>query len=180
MTRLTAARQSRSGAYRSARWAIGLFFTLAAWSVEAQTDAAALSLDVTGKISRSTDAAHRVYHFDEAQLLALPSHSITTGTTWTPRSTFSGPLLGDILKTVGAHGTQVEIHTLDDYTYTVPVSDCDRYGVVLAYSMNGRRLKISDFGPLFLIYPRDAFPDELAGALGDSKFVWQIKALIVK
>jgi hypothetical protein len=62
----------------------------------------------------------------------------------------------------------------------VPVSDCDRYGVVVAYSMNGQRLKISDFGPLFLIYPRDAYPGELTGALGDSKFVWQIKALIVK
>jgi hypothetical protein len=46
--------------------------------------------------------------------------------------------------------------------------------------MNGQRLKISDFGPLFLIYPRDAFPEDLAGASADSKFVWQIKALIVK
>ncbi len=158
----------------------GLMFALAAWSVQAQTDATALSLDVSGKIGKTNDAAHRSYRFAEAQLLALPAHSITTATTWTPRSTFTGPLLADILKTVGAYGTQVEIRTLDDYTYTVPVSDCDRYGVVVAYSMNGRRLKISDFGPLFLIYPRDAFPDELAGASGDSKFVWQIKALIVK
>ncbi|WP_429304453.1 molybdopterin-dependent oxidoreductase [Paraburkholderia sp. GAS199] len=140
----------------------------------------ALTLDVKGKIGKTTDAAHTVYHFNEAQLLALPTHSITTSTTWTPRSTFTGPLLADILKTVGARGNEVEIHTLDDYTYTVPVSDCDRYGVIVAYSMNGRRLKISDFGPLFLIYPRDAFPDELSGASSDSKFVWQIKALIVK
>ncbi|CAB3706486.1 molybdopterin-dependent oxidoreductase [Paraburkholderia rhynchosiae] len=179
MTKVTATMQGRFSAYASARRAMGLMFALAAWSVQAQTDPAALSLEVTGKIGKSTDAAHRSYRFDEAQLLALPAHSITTATTWTPRSTFTGPLLADILKTVGAQGTQVEIHTLDDYTYTVPVSDCDRYGVVVAYSMNGRRLKISDFGPLFLIYPRDAFP-ELAGASGDSKFVWQIKALIIK
>jgi light-regulated signal transduction histidine kinase (bacteriophytochrome) len=50
-----------------------------------------LSLEVTGKFGRSTDAAHRSYHFDAAQLLALPAHSITTATTWTPRSTFTGP-----------------------------------------------------------------------------------------
>ncbi|WP_027800040.1 molybdopterin-dependent oxidoreductase [Paraburkholderia dilworthii] len=180
MTKVTARMKRRFGAGASARWAMGLIFMLAAWSVQAQTEAAALSLDVSGKIGKTNDAAHRSYRFTETQLLALPAHSITTATTWTPRSTFTGPLLADILKTVGASGTQVEIHTLDDYTYTVPISDCDRYGVVVAYSMNGRRLKISDFGPLFLIYPRDAFPDELAGASGDSKFVWQIKALIVK
>jgi hypothetical protein len=180
MTKARATVQRGFGAPASVRWAMGLILALTAWSVQAQTDATALALDVTGKIGKTNDAAHRSYHFDEAQLLALPARSITTSTTWTPRSSFTGPLLADILKTVGAYGTQIEIHTLDDYTYTVPVSDCDRYGVVLAYSINGRRLKISDFGPLFLIYPRDAFPDELTGASGDSKFVWQIKALIVK
>ncbi|WP_074771078.1 molybdopterin-dependent oxidoreductase [Paraburkholderia sp. GAS333] len=173
-------------ALRRARWAIGLMAALAGLAglatsgiAQAQTDAP-LTLDVQGKISKTNDAAHQSYHFTEAQLLALPPHSITTSTTWTPRSTFTGPLLADILKAVGAYGTQIEFRTLDDYTYTVPVSDSDRYGVVVAYSMNGQRLKVSDFGPLFLIYPRDAFPDEITGASGDSKFVWQIKALIVK
>jgi hypothetical protein len=170
------------------RWIIGISVALIAWNAQvhaqttpkAETGAASLTLDVEGKIGKTNDAAHRAYHFGEAQLLALPVHSITTSTTWTPRSTFTGPLLADILKTVGAYGTQVEFHTLDDYTYTVPVSDSDRYGVVVAYSMNGKRLKVSDFGPLFLIYPRDAYPDELTGASGDAKFVWQIKALIVR
>ncbi|HYS66598.1 MAG TPA: molybdopterin-dependent oxidoreductase [Paraburkholderia sp.] len=180
MTKVTKGMHGEKCAYRGARWAMGLMFALAAWSAHAQSDSVPLSLDVKGKIGKTTDASRQSYHFTEAQLLALPVHSITTSTTWTPRSTFTGPLLADILKTVGAYGDQVEIHTFDDYTYTVPVSDCDRYGVVVAYSMNGRRLKISDFGPLFLIYPRDAFPDELVGGSSDSKFVWQIKALIVK
>ena len=161
----------------------GLMLGLAACCAHAQPasrQTPPLSLDVQGKIANTNDAAHRTYHFGEAQLLALPVHPITTSTTWTPRSTFTGPRLSDILKVVGAYGTEVEFHTFDDYTYTVPVSDCDRYSVIVAYSMNGQRLKLSDFGPLFLIYPRDAFPDELTGAAGDSKFVWQIKALIVK
>jgi hypothetical protein len=159
---------------------MGLLFALATWGAQAQPANVPLALDVEGKITVTTDAAHHLYHFSEAQLLALPVHSITTGTSWTPRSTFTGPLLADILKKVGAYGSQLEVHTLDDYTYTVPVSDAARYGVVVAYSMNGQRLKISDFGPLFFIYPRDAFPDELKGASSDAKFVWQIKALIVK
>ncbi|MFC0691165.1 molybdopterin-dependent oxidoreductase [Paraburkholderia humisilvae] len=146
----------------------------------AAAQATPMSLDVSGKIARTTDSEHRVFHFSEAQILALPAHSISTSTSWTPKSPFSGPLLADILKTVGAYGDRIELHTYDDYTYTVPVSDTDRYGVIVAYSMNGKRLKISDFGPLFLIYPRDAYPAELTGATADAKFVWQIKALIVK
>ncbi|MFT4067227.1 molybdopterin-dependent oxidoreductase [Paraburkholderia sp.] len=183
MANVIATLRGGPGAAGRARWMMGLLLALAVCFAHAQPAAQAappLSLDVQGKITNTNDAGHRAYHFSEAQLLALPVHSITTATTWTPRSTFTGPLLGDILKTVGAYGTEIEFHTFDDYTYTVPVSDSQRYGVIVAYSMNGQRLKLSDFGPLFLIYPRDAFPDELAGALGDSKFVWQIKALIVK
>ena len=157
-------------------WLCGVALLLASWTAQATT----LALDVKGKIAKTNDATHTNFHFSEAQILALPSHSISTSTTWTPKSTFTGPLLADILKTVGAYGDQVEIHTLDDYTYTIPVSDTSRYGVIVAYSMNGQRLQVSDFGPLFLIYPRDEFPAELAGASADSKFVWQIKALIVK
>lgn len=139
-----------------------------------------LSLDVRGEIRVTNDAAHVSYHFTEAQLLKLPLHAISTSTSWTPRSTFTGPLLSDVLKTVGAYGKDVEIHTLDDYSCVVPISDADRYGVVLAYTMNGQRLKVSDFGPLFLIWPRDAYPLELAGPAADAKFAWQIVSLTVK
>ena len=164
---------------KSAHWIACLVVTLAAGHAEAAT----LSLDVTGANTAANDRSpqpSKAYHLSEAQLLALPAHSITTSTSWTPRATFTGPLLADILKLVGAHGSQIEVHTLDDYVETIPVSDCGRYGVIVAYSMNGKRLKVSDFGPLFLIYPRDAFPTELSGADADSKFVWQIKGLTVK
>jgi hypothetical protein len=162
--------------------ALGIVLTLAFGPAQAGAAplATTLALDVKGKIAKTNDADHTVFHFSEAQILALPAHSISTSTTWTAKSTFTGPLLADILKTVGAYGDEVEIHTLDDYTYTVPVSDTSRYGVIVAYSMNGKRLQVSDFGPLFLIYPRDQYPGELAGASADAKFVWQIKALIVK
>jgi hypothetical protein len=142
--------------------------------------AAPLTLDVEGKISRTNDPDRATYHISEAELMKLPPHTITTSTTWTPRSDFTGPLLADVLRLVGAHGDLVELRTLDDYAYTVPVPEAERYGAILAYSMNGTRLKISNFGPLFLIYPRDAYPQELTGSVADAKFVWQIKALVVK
>ncbi|CAG9231438.1 Oxidored_molyb domain-containing protein [Paraburkholderia tropica] len=166
------------------RFATGLAATLAAAALPLRPAFAAsgggLALDVNGQVRVTNNAAHTAYHFSEQQLLALPVHAISTATTWTPRSTFTGPLLADVLKTVGAYGSQIEIHTIDDYTCVVPVADASRYGVVLAYAMNGKRLKVSDFGPLFLIYPRDQFPLELDGAAGDAKFAWQIVSMTIK
>jgi hypothetical protein len=163
------------------RWAAVAGFALAgAATAHAAGPVGSLSLDVDGEVRVTNNAAHTAYHFSEAELLALPAHSITTATTWTPRSTFTGPLLSDVLKAVGAYGSQIEIHTLDDYTCIVPVADAARYGVVVAYAMNGQRLKVSNFGPLFLIYPRDQYPLELDGAAGDSKFAWQIKSMTIK
>ena len=171
------------------RWAAVVGFALAgallpfvqiAHAAQGAVPAGSLSLDVDGEVRVTNNADHTAYHFTEAQLLALPAHSITTATTWTPRSTFTGPLLSDVLKAVGAYGSEIEIHTLDDYTCVVPVADAARYGVVVAYAMNGQRLKVSNFGPLFLIYPRDQHPLELYGAAGDSKFAWQIKSMTIK
>jgi len=143
-------------------------------------DAAPLALDVEGEVRVTNNAAHTAYHFSEAQLLKLPVHAITTSTAWTPRSTFTGPLLSDVLKVAGAYGSEVEIHALDDYRCDVSIADATYYGAVLAYAMNGRRLGVSDFGPLFLVYPRDAYPLELEGAAGDARFAWQIKSMTVK
>jgi hypothetical protein len=160
--------------------AAGIAALLVASAAAAGDAEPALSLDVNGEIRVTNNAEHTVYHFGAEQLLKLPVHGITTSTTWTPRSTFTGPLLSDVLRIVGAYGKEIEIHTLDDYTCIVPVSDADEYGVVLAYSMNGQRLKVSDFGPLFLIYPRDAYPLELTGSAGDAKFAWQIVSMTIK
>jgi hypothetical protein len=177
--------QDRPASGERRRFALALAGLLAAAALPLPRRALAgesggLSLDVNGEVHVTNNAAHTAYHFSEEQLLKLPQHSIETATTWTPRSTFTGPRLADVLATVGAYGSQIEIHTIDDYTCVVPVSDADRYGAVLAYAMNGRRLKVSDFGPLFLIYPRDQFPLELDGAAGDSKFAWQIVSMTIK
>jgi hypothetical protein len=159
------------------RWLFVLMLT--GW-LSFAANAAPLALDIEGNIANTNDPDHTVYHLTEAELTNMPAHSITTSTTWTPRSTFTGPLLGDLLKLAGARGERVEVRTLDDYSYTVSVSEALKYGAILAYSMNGTRLKASDFGPLFLIYPRDAYPEQFSGAAADAKFAWQIKALILK
>lgn len=139
-----------------------------------------ISLDVKGKITNFTDKKAGVYHFSEKDFLKLKPATIKTGTNWTPVTTFVGARLSDVLKIVGATGSMLELHALDDYMYAVPATDADKYGVILAYSMDGKRIGRVKFGPLFVIYPRDQFPNELRLPSAESKFVWQLSSIVVR
>ena len=69
MTKLSGSKDGN----RSAWWGLGLLLACVVWSMQAraQAELLPLSLDVTGKIGKTNDAAHKSYHFTEAQLLAL-------------------------------------------------------------------------------------------------------------
>ncbi|HZS79892.1 MAG TPA: molybdopterin-dependent oxidoreductase [Herbaspirillum sp.] len=153
---------------------------LLCWFAFAAAQAQDEMLTVTGSIMGHTDGHTNSYVFSENDLFALGQHIIKTSTSWTPESSFTGPRLSVVLSKAGAIGTHVEVHTLDDYTYTISVDEADRYGAILAHTMNGKKLQVSDFGPLFLIYPRDQYPHELRTPVAEAKFIWQIRKLIVK
>ncbi|WP_175718565.1 molybdopterin-dependent oxidoreductase [Burkholderia anthina] len=142
--------------------------------------AASFTFTVDGNIGRSNQPGKTTFVFSEQALMALPQHTIVTSTSWTPKSTFTGPSLSDVLKTVDAHGTEIEFRCIDEYTFTIPVSDADKYGVILARTMNGKVLDNDNYGPLWVMYPRDEYPDELKTPLGEAKFAWQIIGLTVK
>ncbi|MDM0108462.1 molybdopterin-dependent oxidoreductase [Variovorax sp. J22R24] len=116
----------------------------------------------------------------EAQLLSLPVHAITTATDWTPRSRFDGPLLSDVLALAKVRGKSVRLFALDNYSITIPWSDMDRYGIILAHSQNGERLSKRKFGPLFLMYPRDQYASVLDTPTGTEKFIWQVCGIHVR
>ncbi|WP_175691281.1 molybdopterin-dependent oxidoreductase [Burkholderia anthina] len=142
--------------------------------------AASFTFTVDGNIGRSNRPDKSTFVFSEQALMALPQHTIVTSTSWTPTATFTGPSLSDVLKTVDAHGTEIEFRCIDEYTFTIPVSDADKYGVILARTMNGKVLDNDNYGPLWVMYPRDQYPDELKTPLGEAKFAWQIIGLTVR
>lgn len=109
----------------------------------------------------------------EADLLALPTSTITTSTEWTPLSRFEGPLLSDVLKLAPLQGKTLHIFALDDYSISIPWSDMAQYGVILAHSQDGERMSRRRFGPLFVIYPRDKFAS-LQTPITGAKFIWQV------
>lgn len=136
-------------------------------------------LIVTGRIDHSW-ASGGGAKFDRQALEALPQHQIRTSTPWTDGiSTFEGPLLCDLLERLGAQGSILRARALNDYVIDIPIEDCERYPVILALKRDGQELIRRDKGPVWIVYPRDEFP-ELQLETINARWVWQLIELEVR
>ena len=109
-------------------------------------------LTVSGAIAVRNDGDSAV--FDMAMLEALPRAEIKTETPWTEgMTTFTGFKLADLLALLGTDSTNLRAFALNDYEAEIPVEDAEKYGVVVAYRMNGALMPASDKGPFWIIYP---------------------------
>ncbi len=131
-------------------------------------------LHVTGQVADGAQA------FDISELRALPATTLETSTVVTDGThRFTGVLLRDLLTRLDADGDMVTAIALNDYAVDIPVSDFDKFDVILAYSMNGEALDRADKGPLWIIYPRDAHA-ELQDIRYDYRWVWQLSEIEVR
>ncbi|WP_202796184.1 molybdopterin-dependent oxidoreductase [Pusillimonas sp. T7-7] len=129
-------------------------------------------LEVYGAI-RNTNA-DEVAQYDWAMLKAFPRVRIETHTSVTDGvHTFDGFLLRDLLEQVGAAGSAVVVTALNYYEIEIPIEEFDDYDVILAYAMDGKRLRYHEKGPLWIVYPRDDHP-ELQDIRYDYRWVWQV------
>lgn len=135
-------------------------------------------LTVDGAISNhGSDGAAR---FTLQELKALGVRKIVTSTPWTDGvKTFEGVLVRSLLKRVGAHGRHVKASALDGYFSVIPIKDFYDYDVILAFSMDGKRLTRRDKGPLWIVYPWDAYPKIVIGAKSVNS-VWLLRKLTVQ
>lgn len=139
-------------------------------------------LEVAGKIGvgNAEDAeGNPVARFDLDGLTRLPQTSLETATEWTPSQIFEGVLLRDILELVDASGDSIRAIALNDYEATIPVSDVDRYQVLLALRQEGELMRVRDKGPIWIIYPLDEHDAALATS-NNGKMVWQLTRLFVE
>ena len=135
-------------------------------------------LTVTGAIS-ATNAPERA-EFDQKMLEALGIERITTSTNWTNgKMVFEGVPVRKVLEAAGARGKTIVAAALDDYAIDIPIDDFTRYEVLLALRMNGRALARSDKGPIWIVYPRDDYP-ELHDPTTNARWVWQLKSIDVR
>lgn len=135
-------------------------------------------LTVSGaiEVTNSDDGAD----FDRDMLDALGLEEIVTTTAWTDGpQTFRGVRLQTLLERLGASGTTVTATALNDFVTSFPVSDATQYGVLLASEMNGEEMSVRDRGPLWVVYPRDDFP-ELQQPEYNDRWAWQLRSIAIE
>jgi hypothetical protein len=135
-------------------------------------------LTVSGKIRNTNRPGQAAY--DMAMLQALPQHAFRTRTPWQKEPIhFSGPLLRDVLAQLGADGSRIKATALNDYQVEIPVTDAQRFDVIVALRMNGEPMSVRSRGPLFIVYPFDS-SSELRSVRFYERSIWQLRSLHIE
>ena len=143
------------------------------WPVQAQPAPA------KGRTVLTVQSASGSVDFDMAALEALPQRSFRTSTPWYPQPTsFTGPLLRDVLAAAGARGQTLRAVALNDYKVELPVADAERFEVIVARLLDGKPMPVRERGPLFIVYPFDTSV-ELKSEKYYSRSAWQLRRIEV-
>ena len=135
-------------------------------------------LSVTGAIER-TNADGRA-DFDRAMLESIGIVELETTTPFTEGSAvFRGVLARDLLRHLGATGEQIEASAIDLYKVQIPVEDFERYDVLIALEADGKKLRVRDHGPAWVIYPWSQHK-ELGKEVYSRRSIWQMNAIEVQ
>jgi hypothetical protein len=135
-------------------------------------------LTVSGKIT-NTNAGDRA-EFDRDMLEALGDSELALETPWTDgRQVFSGVLGSKLLDVVGASGDTIAARAINDYQVSIPISDLRNYPVLLALKQNGNYMRVREKGPIWIIYPRETYPELDTDQITD-RWVWQLSEIVIK
>lgn len=158
--------------------ALALFIAQPAFSKDLAYPSGQVLLTVTGKIEKTNGDGTAL--LDADFLSTFPAHRIETRTPWTDGiARFDGILLKDVLAAVGARGDTLFAEAINGYRIAFPLSDAEKFGVLLAMRMEGKPLSRRDKGPLWIIYPRDSTA-EIRDERYDSRWVWQLNKIEVR
>jgi len=135
-------------------------------------------LTMSGNIENTNEEGKAV--FDVASLEKLGMVSFQTASPWyNGRTTFTGIPLKKLMDYVGAKGSIVKVTALNDYTTVIPLSDFQKYNVILALKINGEYMRVRVKGPLFIVYPYDSEP-ELNNQVFYSRSAWQVSKMSIE
>lgn len=134
-------------------------------------------LDISGQVQTTNAGGSAVFDIEGLESLGLVD--IVTETPWTDGDvTFTGVLARNVLDHIGARGEAIRAIALNDYSVTIPVSDFDEYDVIIATQRDGKRMRVRDRGPLWVIYPWSDNP-ELRTEVYYARSIWQLNAIEV-
>jgi len=135
-------------------------------------------LTVSGNIGNTNSGDKAL--FDRDMLEALGVSELALETQWTEgRQVFNGVLGSKILDAVAASGDVIVARAINDYQVKIPLSDLRRYPVLFALRHNGKYMRVRDKGPIWIVYPRETFPEIDTGEIAD-RWVWQLSEIIIQ
>jgi hypothetical protein len=150
----------------------------AAWAQALPQPTGEVILTVAGDIEHRNSPQGAL--FDRQMLEALGLERLRTSSPWTDGvPEFEGVPARAVMQAVGARGERVVASALNDYQVDIPLQDFEDYPVLLALRMDGQELTVRDRGPIWIVYPRDDYP-ELRNERVNARWVWQLSGLIVE
>ena len=93
-------------------------------------------------------------------------------------NTYTGVLMSDLSKVLGASGeaTSMHITALDDYTVEISLADVEKWPILLATRTNGNYMDVENSGPTRVIFPYDTYSD--IDKVGTKPlWVWNVKSV---
>ena len=115
--------------------------------------------------------------FDLKMLEKLPMTSFVSTTPWTENThRWEGVLMSDFLRYIGAGSQSFRASALDDYHVQVEGIDFSKYPIILALKRDGKRMRIRDKGPIWLMFPWDDYP-EIHNDTNVAFSVWQLSEI---
>ena len=134
-------------------------------------------LIVSGQIQEANNEGRA--EFDRAMLEQLGVEKLSTRTPWTDgERQFVGVPFARLLDSVGATGSSVRAVAANDYSVDIPFASLRNADAFLAMSMDGKRLRLRNKGPLWIVFPWSQRP-ELDHAEMHGYAVWQLQSLHV-
>ena len=129
-------------------------------------------ITLSGMLGNTNQGNLGVVDWDLVQQLGM--HELNTTTAFDKGiQKFRGVLARDVFEYFGLKATTIRAIALDDYAIDIPVEDFYKYDVLIAFELNGKRLRVRDKGPAWIVYPRDAH-QELQDKMFDDRWVWQL------
>ncbi|OLQ69486.1 oxidoreductase [Photobacterium proteolyticum] len=140
--------------------------------------ASSLAYETTLTISGLNSSGQQVdVTLNRSELEKLPQTTLTTHLPWIKgQAEFEGVKLTTLLRAYQLKPTQVLMSALNDYSASSSWKHISKYEPIIAIKKNNQYLKIRDYGPYWLVFSIDKYP-ELGQRKNLAKMVWQLETI---
>jgi hypothetical protein len=119
--------------------------------------------------------------FTHEEIIAqLEPSTFTTSLPWySEKKEFTGFKVSDLLSRLQIDDAfSVSFIALNDYAASSTIADINKYQPIIAYQVDGQKMRVRDKGPYWMLFNVDKYP-ETNNAVFHSQMVWQIDEIMI-